>query len=224
METLKPILAAVLTVGFSYLFGSLNSAITVCRIWKKVDIRDYGSHNAGLTNVLRVFGKGPGLATLLLDLFKGIIAVVVCRLIVTLAMDVTFFGDSLFIGYVAGLAVMLGHVFPVYYHFHGGKGVLVTATTLLAIDPLTCVLCLTVFGLIVAISKYVSLGSILSAITYPLLTLLLQGLRGIDGFGINAMMACIFMLLIIFLHRANIVRLKNGTENKLSFGGKNKQS
>ena len=147
---MKDVLAILFTVVFSYLFGSLNSAIIVCRLLKKQDIRDYGSKNAGLTNVLRVYGKGPALATLLCDLAKGVIAVVVCRLLVHKVMGVEFFGDPHFIGYVAGLFVMLGHCFPVFYGFHGGKGVLLAATTLLAIDPLTCVCALAVFGILLA--------------------------------------------------------------------------
>ena len=205
---------------FSYLIGSINSAITVCRILKKKDIRDYGSGNAGLTNVLRVFGKGPALVTLLADLAKGVIAVVVCRLVVTYGFDVVFFNNKLFIGYIAGLTVMLGHIFPVFYGFHGGKGVLITATTLLAIDPLTCLLSVTVFAIVLALSKYVSLGSICAAVAYPIFTVLTQSWRDIDSHWVNAGMACIFTVFIIFMHRSNIQRLLNGTENK--FGSKKK--
>ena len=88
-------LAIAFTVVFSYLFGSLNSAILVCKAWKHKDIRDYGSNNAGLTNVLRVFGKGPALATLVFDLVKGVAAVIICRIVVTDVMGVTFFGEDL---------------------------------------------------------------------------------------------------------------------------------
>ena len=161
-------LALAFTVVFSYLFGSLNSAIIVCKLWKHKDIREYGSKNAGLTNVLRVFGKGPALATLIFDLIKGVAAVLICRIVVTDVMDVTFFGDSKFIGYLAGFIVMIGHIFPVFYGFHGGKGVLLAATTLLTIDPLTCALSVGVFILLVVITKYVSVGSIAAAISYPI--------------------------------------------------------
>ena len=125
------ILCLVFTAVFCYLLGSVNSAITVCKLLKGKDIREYGSNNAGLTNVLRVFGKGPALATLLCDLAKGVVGVVICRIIVTRVVGVVFFDDKLFIGYVAGVFVMLGHIFPVFYGFHGGKGVLLTATTCL---------------------------------------------------------------------------------------------
>ena len=210
------ILAILFTVIFSYLFGSLNSAIIVCRLWKKQDIRDYGSKNAGLTNVLRVYGKGPALATLLCDLAKGVIAVVVCRLLVHKVMGVEFFGDPHFIGYLAGLFVMLG--------FHGGKGVLLAATTLLAIDPLTCLCALVVFAVLLAITKYVSVGSIFASIAYPTFTFILQNFVYKDNYAVipNTIMGVLICILIISLHHANIKRLMNGTENK--FGQKKKEA
>ncbi|MBR1384862.1 MAG: glycerol-3-phosphate 1-O-acyltransferase PlsY [Ruminococcus sp.] len=217
---MKELLCILFTVVFSYLFGSINSAITVCKLWKKKDIRDYGSNNAGLTNVLRVFGKGPALATLLCDLAKGVIAVVICRIVVTRLAGVVFFDNKLFIGYVAGLAVMLGHIFPIFYGFHGGKGVLLTATTLLAIDPLTCLFSVLVFAIVLALTKYVSVGSICAAIAYPIFTIVTQSMRDIQGHWINTGMALIFTVLIIWMHRSNIKRLLNGTENK--FGSKKK--
>ena len=217
------IFAVIFTVVFSYLFGSLNSAIIVCRIWKKQDIRDYGSKNAGLTNVLRVYGKGPALATLLCDLAKGVIAVVVCRIVVHQVMGVEFFDDPRFIGYVAGLTVMIGHCFPVFYGFHGGKGVLLAATTLLAIDPLTCVLSVGVFALLVALTKYVSVGSICAAVAYPTFTFILQNFVYDKGYAVipNTIVAFLICVLIIYLHKPNIQRLMAGTENK--FGSKKKE-
>lgn len=217
-------LSIVFTLVFSYLIGSVNSAITVCKIWKKTDIREHGSNNAGLTNVLRVFGKGPALATLLFDLAKGVIAVVVCRAVVTYGFDVTFFGNELFIGYVAGIAVMIGHIFPIFYGFHGGKGVLIAATTLIAIDPLTCFFAVSTFAIIVAITKYVSIGSICAAFSYPLFTILVQSFRHIDGAWQNMIMGFLIAFLITYMHRANIQRLKTGTENKFSFKSKKTDS
>ena len=217
---MKDVIAIVFTVLFSYLFGSMNSAIIVCKAWKKQDIRNYGSKNAGLTNVLRVYGKGPALATLLCDLAKGVIAVVVCRLLVHKVMGVEFFGDPHFIGYLAGLCVMLGHCFPVFYGFHGGKGVLLAATTLLAIDPLTCLLSVTVFAILLALTKYVSVGSIFAAVAYPTFTFILQNFFYKEGYAVipNTVMGILICILIVSLHHANIARLMNGTENK--FGQK----
>lgn len=214
-------LSLAFTIIFSYLFGSLNSAIIVCRVLKHKDIRDYGSNNAGLNNVLRVFGKGPAAATLLCDLAKGVLAVVICRLVVTNCFGVTFFHDDKFIGYLAGFFVMLGHIFPVFYGFHGGKGVLIAATTLIAIDPLTCAFSVAVFAIVLAATKYVSVGSICAAIAYPVFTPIVQLfiIKG-DGVLANTLMATAIGLLIIYMHRPNIKRLMNGTENK--FGSKKK--
>lgn len=209
-----------ITAIASYLFGSFNSALIVCRLLKHDDIRKYGSKSAGLTNVLRVYGKVPALITLLCDLFKGVIAVVLARLIVTDILGVLFFGDSLFIGYVAGVCVVLGHIFPLYYGFKGGKGVLTACTTMLAVDPVTTLLCLAVFIIIVSITRYVSLGSIVSMIFYPFVTGILQTVRGYDGVWINVVFAVLLAVLIIYKHKANIVRLKNHEENKLSFESK----
>lgn len=213
-------LCIAVTAIASYLFGSFNSALIVCRLLKHDDIRKYGSKSAGLTNVLRVYGKVPALITLLCDLFKGVIAVVLARLIVTDILGVLFFGDSLFIGYVAGVCVVLGHIFPLYYGFKGGKGVLTACTTMLAVDPVTTLLCLAVFIIIVSITRYVSLGSIVSMSFYPFVTGILQAVRGYDGVWINVVFAILLAVLIIYKHKANIVRLKNHEENKLSFKSK----
>lgn len=210
-------LCIAVTAIVSYLFGSLNSAIIVCRVLKHDDIRKYGSKSAGLTNVLRTYGKVAALLTLLCDLVKGIIAVIAARLIVTDILGVLFFGDDLFIGYIAGICVVLGHVFPLYYGFKGGKGVLTTCATMLAVDPIPTLLCLAVFIILVSITKYVSLGSIVSAIANPFFTGFTQILREYDGIVINVIFAAAFSVLIVYKHKSNIIRLKNHEENKLSF-------
>lgn len=217
---MKIVFSLIFTVVFSYLIGSVNSAITVCKVSKKDDIRNHGSKNAGLTNMLRVYGKNAALATLLCDLAKGVVAVVVCRLVVTRALDVTFFNNKLFIGYIAGLFVMLGHIFPVFYGFHGGKGVLIAATTLIAIDPLTCLFAVIVFAIVLVITRYVSVSSISAAVSYPIFTIIIQSLRHIDGAWQNMIMACVIAIMIIYMHKSNIKRLREGTENKFSFGSK----
>ncbi|MGN1134397.1 MAG: glycerol-3-phosphate 1-O-acyltransferase PlsY [Oscillospiraceae bacterium] len=217
---LLKITAIVFTIVISYLIGSINSAITVCKIAKHDDIRKYGSNNAGLTNVFRVYGKGPALATLLCDLAKGVIAVLICRLVVTYVFGVTFFDNTMFIGYIAGFAVMLGHIFPVFYGFHGGKGVLLAASTLLAIDPLTCLLSVSLFVIIVAITKYISIGSICAAVSYPIFTIITQMLRHTKGAVPDMIVAILIASCIIYMHRSNIKRLIAGTENKFSFKSK----
>jgi glycerol-3-phosphate acyltransferase PlsY len=218
---MKYALCLVFTALLSYLWGSLNSAIIVIRLLKHEDIREKGSGNAGLTNVLRIYGKGPALVTLLCDLFKGVAAVVAARLIVTNLLNITFFNDAIFIGYVAGLFVMLGHIFPVYYGFHGGKGVLLAATTLIAMDPLTCLLSVAVFAAVLAVSKYVSLGSICAAAAYPIFTIITQTVRGTDGRLQNFLITLLIGALIIYMHKPNIQRLRAGTENKFGQNKKN---
>lgn len=207
------IFSAIISIIISYLIGSLNSSIIVVKLWKKVDIREHGSKNAGLTNTLRVFGKGPALATLISDLLKGIIAVLLGRLIAY------FFGvdNTLIVGYCAGIAAFLGHIFPLYYGFKGGKGVLIAATTLLALDPLTFIIVILFFAIILFFTRYVSVASICTAISYPFVTLVTQSMRDFETPLLNSGFALVIALIIIFMHRSNIERLKNGTENKFTF-------
>lgn len=218
---LKTVLGLLFSGLFAYLFGSLNSALIVCRIAKGEDIRKFGSNNAGLTNVLRVYGKALAVVTLLCDLFKGVVAVTLVRIFVVNLLGVTVFGNGYFVLYFSALCCMLGHIFPLYYGFKGGKGVLVAATSLLAIDPLGFVCAIAVFIIVTAISKYVSLGSIISSISYGVFTLLFQYLRGIDTYITDAVCVFVMSAIIIAKHHSNISRLKNGTENKLSFKKKN---
>ncbi|MCR5123521.1 MAG: glycerol-3-phosphate 1-O-acyltransferase PlsY [Ruminococcus sp.] len=215
---MKYALCLFLTALLSYLWGSLNSAIISVKLIKGEDIREKGSGNAGLTNVIRIYGKGMGLVTLLCDLFKGVAAVLAAKLIVGNLCGVTFFGgDKNFIGYIAGLFTIIGHMFPIFYGFHGGKGVLLAATTLIAMDPLTCAVSLAVFGVLVVTTKYVSVGSICAAITYPVFTLIWQSINAskFPGHIPNFIVAAIIGGMIIYMHRSNIERLRTGTENKV---------
>lgn len=214
------ILAMIVVAVASYLFGSLNSAIVTCSIAKHDDIRKYGSKNAGLTNVLRVYGKGLALVTLLCDLFKGVVAVVASRIIVGSVLGIEYFSDRFFIGYVAGLFVVLGHVFPLFYGFKGGKGVLTSCATMLVLDPLSMSLALLVFIIVVALTKYVSLGSILGAVVNAVMTFVFGAVFGTEGFLINGIIATLVSAIVIIKHKANIIRLVNGNENKLSFNTK----
>ena len=125
------VLLVILCSLAAYLIGSCNSSIIVVRMWKKEDIRNFGSKNAGLTNTLRCFGKGPALLTLLSDLLKGSLTILIIRIIVSWC---GYENDTMTVGYIAGFMVMLGHIFPVYYGFKGGKGVLVGVSVFLVID------------------------------------------------------------------------------------------
>ena len=216
------ILAIFLSAVVSYLLGSFNSSILVVRLWKHKDIRDYGSHNAGLTNTLRCFGKGPAALTLLGDLGKGIVAVLLSREIcVLLGTGLTAQNDVHFIGYIAGIFAILGHVFPIFYHFKGGKGVLVGVSVFLGIDWKVFLCLIAIFIVVLAISRYVSLGSIIAAACCPVITFLFQYLQR-DGLPmwylwLNTGLAALMAAWVIWMPRTNIQRLKAGNENKFSF-------
>lgn len=219
------IIALVITAVLSYLLGSCNSAIIVVRLLKHEDIREHGSKNAGLTNTLRCYGKIPALLTLIGDLAKGIIAAFVsiklCGLMLGADFGSAYIIDERTVGYVSGLFSILGHIFPLYYGFKGGKGVLVSCSILLVIDPVTFCIVIPFFALVVAISKYVSLGSILAAAVYPVITFCVHMFIydiGIERALIHTGLVICTSALLIYMHRSNIQRLRNGTENK--FGSK----
>ena len=216
------ILAILISAVLSYLLGSFNSSILVVRLLKHQDIREFGSHNAGLTNTLRCFGKGCAALTLVGDLAKGIVAVLlskgICELLGT---GLTAQNDVHFIGYIAGIFAILGHVFPIYYHFKGGKGVLVGVSVFLGIDWKVFLCLIVIFAVVLAISKYVSLGSIIAAACCPVVTFLFQFWQRGDlpmwYLWLNTGLAALMGAWVIYMHRTNIQRLKAGNENKFSF-------
>jgi len=218
------ILAILISAVLSYLLGSFNSSILVVRL-KHQDIREFGSHNAGLTNTLRCFGKGCAALTLVGDLAKGIVAVLlskgICELLGT---GLTAQNDVHFIGYIAGIFAILGHVFPIYYHFKGGKGVLVGVSVFLGIDWKVFLCLIVIFAVVLAISKYVSLGSIIAAACCPVVTFLFQFWQRGDlpmwYLWLNTGLAALMGAWVIYMHRTNIQRLKAGNENKFSFHSK----
>ena len=219
------ILAILISAVLSYLLGSFNSSILVVRLLKHQDIREFGSHNAGLTNTLRCFGKGCAALTLVGDLAKGIVAVLlskgICELMGT---GLTAQNDVHFIGYIAGIFAILGHVFPIYYHFKGGKGVLVGVSVFLGIDWKVFLCLIVIFAVVLAISMYVSLGSIIAAACCPVVTFLFQFWQRGDlpmwYLWLNTGLAALMGAWVIYMHRTNIQRLKAGNENKFSFHSK----
>ena len=219
------ILAILISAVLSYLLGSFNSSILVVRLLKHQDIREFGSHNAGLTNTLRCFGKGCAALTLVGDLAKGIVAVLlskgICELLGT---GLTAQNDVHFIGYIAGIFAILGHVFPIYYHFKGGKGVLVGVSVFLGIDWKVFLCLIVIFAVVLVISKYVSLGSIIAAACCPVVTFLFQfwqlGDLPMWYLWLNTGLAALMGAWVIYMHRTNIQRLKAGNENKFSFHSK----
>lgn len=216
------ILALFITAVISYLLGSCNSAIIVVRLLKKKDIREYGSHNAGLTNTLRCFGKFPALLTLIGDLLKGSVAaavsILLCNLILGKDFESVYFIDTKTIGYFSGMFSILGHIFPLYYGFKGGKGVLVASSILLVIDPVTFCIVIPLFLIVTLITKYVSVGSITAAVCYPIITFFVHMYYYRLDTGLSAIhtaMVAVTSVLLIYMHRTNIRRLIDGTENKI---------
>ena len=187
----------------SYLIGSISSAILVGRIISGDDIRSHGSGNAGATNTLRTMGKKTAAIVLLFDILKGVVVVLLAKLMSGLAQD-----PNLFIQ-LAAIAVIVGHNFPIYYGFKGGKGVATSLGVITVINPLSAVICLLFAIVLMVITKMVSLSVMLAAVLFPILIIF---------FAPNYFIfALVIVLLLVYRHRANIKRIVSGNENKISF-------
>ena len=209
--------AAAIAIS-SYLVGSVPFAIVISRIWKGIDIRDHGSRNAGFTNVYRVIGRLPAAIVLILDIGKGMAAVLLLTQIVLDTVPLS----PVNVNILAAFCVILGHVFPVFAGFRGGKGIATGLGALLSIIPLEAAAALVLFVLIVAVTRYVSLGS-LSAASFIFLALLFE--RYYLGSEVPSELIFAMFILAVFVffnHRGNIRRLLAGTENK--FGRKRREA
>jgi len=206
---------AILCLLASYLLGAIPFGLVVSR-GSGIDIRTQGSRNIGATNVARLLGKKMGALTLGLDLLKGFVPMFFAALLV---------GDAPrrdLIVALCGAATVLGHMFPVYLGFKGGKGVATGAGMLLGLAPVEFAVAMTVFGLVFTASRYVSLGSISAACAFPLTMFTRENLFNVDIQGYHTLIffAIGTALLLVFTHRENIHRLIQGTESKLtSFHG-----
>ncbi len=187
----------ILSAIIGYLLGSINASVIYSRL-KGRDIRTVGSGNAGATNTLRTFGKRAAIFVVIIDILKGIVAVLLARM----------FGDT-YCEYASGFAAILGHNFPLYFSFRGGKGIVTSFAVMCMIAPIEACIALVAAIIIIAVSRYVSLGSILGALLFGILSIL----REQDVYFI------IFVVLVVSLavirHHANISRLIRGTERKL---------
>ncbi len=195
------IMLGLICAIIGYFLGGINSAILISKAVYHDDIRNYGSHNAGMTNMMRTYGKAAAAGTLAGDLLKTVIAVILARMI---------FGEPG--AYIAGTASVIGHIYPCYFGFKGGKGVVTAAMMVLMTNPLCFAILLTLFVLIVLGFKYISLGSVMCLMLYPLLSNRL----GVIGL-VPTLCSFIVAILIVFKHKDNIKRLMNGTESKFAF-------
>lgn len=203
-------LRSLLVIGVAYLLGSIPFGYLIVRGTRGDDIRETGSGGTGATNVSRRAGKVAGIATLLLDAAKGAAAVLIARQVLMPSLDDLYWWVAL-----AAVAVMLGHMFPVWLRFRGGKGVATGVGVFLVLAPIAVGLAVVIFLLIVWSTRYVSLGSIIAAATIPLFVWLQHLFFSPVGPLIPTMTtAAAGAILIIFAHRANIRRLAQGTESK----------
>lgn len=207
----ETIILLVIISILGYLLGSVNGAIVISRLVYKDDVRKYGSKNAGMTNMLRVYGKKAAIYTILVDFTKGMLAVIMARL--------AFAGQTLAFdpAYISAIFTIIGHIFPIYFKFKGGKGILAALGVITVLNPLVMLFMLLTFIPLCFVTKIVSLSSILGAFFYPILTCLLKLYMG-EPYLIDTILASVIAVMIIFMHRENIKRLLNGTERK--FGEK----
>lgn len=187
----------------SYLLGNISTSYIIAKRMAGVDIRTQGSGNAGSTNVLRTLGKKAGAMTFIGDLLKGIIAVLIAKLIANIIGL-----DTLNAGYLAVVGVVCGHNWPALLGFRGGKGVATSLGAMIAINPAIALSCFGIFLIIVYFTKYVSLGSVVGIATSPVIMLFNQNKRGV-------LVTLFLTISVIYTHKENIKRLLNGTERKI---------
>ena len=185
---------------FSYFLGNISGALLIGKLFYKTDIREYGSGNAGMTNAIRVFGKKVGIIPFIIDFIKGLIAA-----------GIGFYLAGELGVMIAGISVVLGHVWPILFNFKGGKGIATSFGVLMAVTPLHVLLMFVVFIIVVIITKYVSLGSVLAAMT----GLIMGAQFLLTGRVYLSALYLVLALVSLFKHRYNMVRLMTGEENKI---------
>ena len=202
----------------AYAIGSINFSVIISKKIAGFDVREKGSGNAGTTNMLRSVGKKAALLTLICDTLKGVIAVLLALIIGKMFKNV----DKALLVQIAGILVVVGHTFPIFFEFKGGKGVATSLGVLLMINWKIGLICLVFAVVIMAVTRMVSMGSIGAAILFPVLTLFFStnfivAVNGIKYFIFSLILAGI----VVFNHRATVRRIMAGTENKLSFKNTN---
>ena len=195
----------------AYLIGSISFSVNFSKKIGGFDVRTKGSGNAGSTNVLRTVGKKAAVLTLLCDCLKGVVAVLIAVIAGNIAKNL----DKALLVQLAGIFVVLGHTFPVFFKFKGGKGVATSLGVILIVNWKIGLICLVFALLLMILTKFVSLGSVAAALLFPVLTIFIHTNYIVSGnyiiFGI------ILALFVIYNHRTNINRLLEGKENKLDF-------
>lgn len=197
---------STIAIVLSYLIGSISFSVVLAKLLKGIDIRQHGSGNAGATNTLRVLGKGPAIMVLVLDILKGIVAI---------WLGVWLGNGSEWIPAICGLAAIVGHNWPIYFRFRGGKGIATTIGVMVTLSFLPALYAGIIAILCIVITRYVSLGSLIFVFLTPIFLGLLQPINAVFW---SSLVICLFAF---WRHRSNIVKLVHGKENKLgSKGGK----
>ena len=211
---------STLTVLFiSYLMGSIPSAIWIGKGFMGVDVREHGSGNAGTTNTFRVLGWPAGVTVFVLDFMKGFVP---SFWLSAIAFDL-FSGPlappnwevEAFLKIACGLFAVIGHMYPIFAKFKGGKGAATACGMLFGVEPVSIAISFTVFGIIILVTKYVSLASISSTLLYPITLLVMKYFLGLEVDGSIIIFASIVAFGIVYRHKSNIKRLMDGTENKV---------
>lgn len=195
----------------AYLIGSINFSVILSKKMAGFDVREKGSGNAGTTNMLRSVGKKAAAITLVLDILKGVVAILIAMAVGRIFEN----SNGALLVQVAGVAVILGHTFPIFFKFKGGKGVATSLGVLIMSNWQIGLICLVFALILIALTQMVSVGSIAAAILYPVLTLFIPQNYIVPG---NYLIYSIVLaVIIVFNHRENVKRLLSGTENKISF-------
>lgn len=220
------LLLAIIVI-LSYLIGSIPNSIIISKMVRGIDIREHGSGNAGGTNVMRVLGWKYGVLVIFLDALKGAIAVVIIARLFYGPLpfeNVSPFDDFTLVQIIAGISAVIGHVWTVFARFKGGKGIATALGMLLMLITIDMLIAVGIFTVVVLISRYVSLGSIIAAISVPSTLFIRENLFHVDIPGYSTLFPFIIGVtaLVIYTHRKNLVRILNGNENKISFRKKPK--
>ena len=203
----------VIMAIIAYLIGSINFSVIISKKMAGFDVRDKGSGNAGTTNMLRSVGKKAAAVTLICDILKGVVAIGIAIILGNIIKNL----DKALLVQIAGIFVVVGHTFPIFFQFKGGKGVATSLGVLLLSNWQIGLICL-VFGLVlIALTRMVSLGSVGAAILFPVLTLFINQNYIVSEGSVYFIYSIILAFIVAFNHRSNIKRILNGTENKLSF-------
>ena len=207
-------MAAYIIVGIvAYLIGSISFSVIISKKMAGFNVREKGSGNAGATNMLRSVGKKAAILTLLGDALKGVVAILFAIIVGAIAKS----ADKSLLVQIAGILVVVGHTFPIFFGFKGGKGVATSLGVLLMTNWKIGLICLVFALVLMAVTRMVSLGSIGAAVLFPVLVLFIHTNFTISEGSSYFVYSVILAAIVIFNHRANIQRILNGTENKLSF-------